>query len=72
MKFKITVKQLTPNEYLNRDDKESNPAGEYYTLAASEDEALDEFHSSVPIACLEDFDIVCEQLPNSQRFITEG
>lgn len=59
--FKITVTQLVPDSELDHDDKEENPAGEHIRRSATQDEAMDDFHNSVPIACLDDFDITIEE-----------
>lgn len=60
--YKITVKQIVPEEELAREDRDENPTGEYEHRAENEDEALDEFHAEIPIACLDDFDIEIEEL----------
>ena len=58
--FKITVKQIV--EHLeDPNDRNENPAGEYTWYAKNSDIALDEFHATVPIGCLDDFDIYIEQ-----------
>lgn len=62
MTYKIMVRQLVPDEELDHDDRADSPVGEYEYVAESEDEALDDFHSEVPIACLEDFEIKCERV----------
>jgi hypothetical protein len=53
----ITVKQIVADEDLDHDDREENPEGEYTVNAYHEEEALDFFHSSVPIANLGHFAI---------------
>lgn len=58
-KFKIIVTQLVENEELCHDDIETDPSGEYEYTAKNEDEALDQFHLEIPIACLDDYDIDC-------------
>jgi len=60
MIYKITVKQVTADKDLDWDDHLDNPTGEHFFEAGSKDEALDEFHSTVPIACLDDFEIHAE------------
>lgn len=51
--YKVTVTG-EPTDY---EDARSNPNGIYTVNAKSYEDALDEFHATVPIACLEDFDI---------------
>jgi len=58
MKYIITVKALLPEEELHELDREENPVvGEHIFEADSEEEALDEFHNTVPIKVPENFDI---------------
>lgn len=57
MKFSIMVKQLVPDRELDYDDLQENPSGEYIVEGEDEEDALDEFHHTVPIACLDHFDI---------------
>ena len=59
IKYIIKVKQTVPLHELHRDDIEENPTGTYTQWAMSEDEALDDFHADIPIACLDDFEITC-------------
>ena len=59
-KYVITVEQ-TADKLSDGEDELHNPQGVYYETADTEDEALDEFHSRVPIGCLEDFDITIEK-----------
>jgi hypothetical protein len=64
--FKIEIKQLVPDEKLDHDDRLDMPSilskGARIIEAVSEGEALDIFHSSVPIARLEDFEITIEEI----------
>lgn len=60
--YQITVKQIAPNAKLHYEDKRSNPKGIYHIRAGNEEEALDEFHETVPIACLDDFEITLERM----------
>lgn len=60
-KFEIEVMQTVPDEDLDIEDREESPIGKYTIIANSEDEALDEFHATVPISCLEHFDITINQ-----------
>lgn len=55
IKYIIKVKQTVPLHELHRDDIEENPTGKYTQWAMSEDEALDEFHANIPIACLSEY-----------------
>jgi hypothetical protein len=55
MKYRITVTQI--DDLSDVDDQADNPAGVYDVDADTEDGALDLFHQTVPIGCLEDFDI---------------
>jgi hypothetical protein len=60
MKYVVTVTQ-TAKELSDVDDMQDNPSGSYEIEARSADAALDEFHATVPIGCLEDFEIIVEQ-----------
>lgn len=59
----IEVKQLAPNSELDADDKAENPSGVWdinvqaNNKEQAEEFGLDEFHETVPIAVLDDFDI---------------
>ena len=58
--FLITVTQISKN--LHRpDNRIHNPSGKYPWTAQNADIALDEFHTTIPIGCLEDFEIDIEQ-----------
>ena len=54
--YEITVEQIAPQLFDNA-DKMENPAGQYSFWGRDETDALDNFHSTVPIGCLEDFNI---------------
>lgn len=56
--FKIKVTG-TPKDF---EDIEEDPRGTYEIKAESEDQALDEFHSTIPIACLDDFTITIKEI----------
>jgi hypothetical protein len=58
--YRITVTQLVPDEELRHADREDNPAGTYSFGGSSEADALDQFHSRVPIACVDDFEVSAE------------
>ena len=61
--YKITVKVLTPYDELDHDDKAffGGIRTHYFGIKAdNKDEALDQFHETYPIACLDDFDIEAE------------
>lgn len=60
----VTCIQLVPDEELqDGEDFDSSPAGEYTfcsgkpTKAEAYEDILDQFHSTIPIGCLEDFDV---------------
>jgi hypothetical protein len=55
--FKVTVTQIVPDEELDGDDTDTNPKGTYTYEARDEEDALDQFHETVPVSCLDDFDI---------------
>jgi hypothetical protein len=56
--YRVTVTQLVPDDALEKpDDRVNNPAGSYDYEARDAEHALDQFHSSVPVGCLEDFAI---------------
>lgn len=62
-KFKIDVKINCEIENLDHEDREywvNKLYTEFYYMAKTEDQALDLFHSTEPISCLDDFDISCE------------
>lgn len=62
-KVSVTCSQLVETGSLSRDDRDENPAGYYsYTAfarnpSAAEAKGLDQFHRSVPISNLEDFEV---------------
>jgi len=58
--FVIIVKQLVPNDKLDEEDRWDVRPGKYEYLARNAEEALDIFHSTVPISCLENYDISVE------------
>lgn len=68
--FKISLKVLVPFSEMDFDDQEqfpefkNNPDYVYQwdDEAKTRSEALDEFHWRVPIACLDDFEIECEEV----------
>ena len=62
MKYKITVKQLVKNHQLDYDDREENPSGVYFQTAENKDDALDDFHFTVAISCLDHFKIDIEEV----------
>jgi len=59
--YKIEVIQTVDDDALDYDDLNDNPSGQYTITAKSEDDALDEFHAKIPIACLDDFSISIEE-----------
>jgi len=61
-KYCFTVKVVQVSDYLDDpDDREMNPEGEYFFRAFNFDHALNQFHESIAIGCLEDFEITIEQ-----------
>jgi hypothetical protein len=59
--FLITVIQIS--EHLEKDDDLiDNPAGEYPWDAENSEMALDEFHRTIPIGCLDDFEVDIQEL----------
>jgi len=62
--YRIEVKQLA-DELTDHEDKLVNPSGVYFRIAETEDEALDDFHSSIAIGCLEDFEITIDEQTES-------
>ena len=74
--YNIIVKQLVSDAELDWDDRNTNPSGTHKITAASEDEALDDFHLTVPIAVLEDFEITVEEVQKIYdvpvQFVFEG
>jgi len=57
----VIVKQLvdTPSD---GDDRVDQPAGAYLWSGKDEDEVLDDFHATVPIGCLDDFEVSTYEL----------
>ena len=61
IRYRIIVEQRVSDDKLAReDDRRDNPAGRYLYAAETADEALDLFHSQIPIGCLDDFDVRIE------------
>ena len=61
--FLITVTQIVESKYLEKDDDRiNNPAGEYPWNAENSEIALDQFHHTIPIGCLDDFEIDIKEL----------
>jgi hypothetical protein len=59
--YTITVKQLVADHELSKpDDRITNPSGEYQIEARSSEAALDEFHATVAIGCLDDFEVTVD------------
>lgn len=56
----IDVVQMA-KELSDVDDRVKSPAGKYAYYAESYHDALDQFHSKIPVGCLEDFGIICEK-----------
>ncbi|QOX80799.1 hypothetical protein FY034_17395 (plasmid) [Trichlorobacter lovleyi] len=63
----IHVWQTVPDNQLDTDDQQDKIAGKYMidvhdhmSLPVAASIALDEFHSQVPISCLDNFEIACE------------
>ena len=61
--FAIVVAQRVSTRRLTKpDDRMVNPRGVYQYRATSDAKALDAFHASVPIGCLDDFVITVTRL----------
>ena len=60
--YRIIVTQLVPDSLLDIDDLEENPSGQHTFIGTSEEDALDSFHSTIPISVLEYFDIDIEEM----------
>lgn len=58
-KFQIIVTGVPTDP----EDIDDSPVGLHYIYAEDEELALDEFHWTIPISCLDDFDIEVEELP---------
>jgi hypothetical protein len=61
-KFRITVTAIDPDGPSEWEDRNTPPNGIYEYYACCKEGALDVFHHSVPIACLEDFNIDVEMI----------
>ena len=71
--YQITVKQIVPTECLCAEDDAENPKGEHSIFALSKTEALDEFHATIPISCLEHFEVSIEEMQkHKNEHINEG
>lgn len=53
----VTVKQIVESVKLCNDDRNQNPSGRHGISALSKDDALDKFHSTIPISFPEHFEI---------------
>lgn len=70
--FKITVKKLVNVDKLIKEDKTDwrKIVGDHEFEATDKEDALDAFHSNVPIACLDHFEISCEEI--EPEFVAEA
>lgn len=65
-KYKVVIEVIqTADELSDNGDVETNPEGKYYynnvnaeTANQAEEKTLDNFHSSIPIGCLDDFAVI--------------
>ena len=64
--YKITIKQLASDSDLDHDDLIDNPSGTVYLEAVTENAALDEFHETIPISCLDHFEITIKKTKGQQ------
>jgi len=65
--YKIIVKQIAEYADLHPADKADNPSGEHFFPANTKEEALDQFHDTVPIKVLEDFEITVDDPGNCEH-----
>jgi hypothetical protein len=56
-KFVIAVHQVTSDHLLDEDDLDYRPEGAYIITATDIENALDIFHATIPIACLDDYEV---------------
>jgi len=63
----ITVHQTTSDHRLDPDDLDYRPEGGYIIEAVDPEAALDIFHDTIPIACLEDYNIEWIELKQDLR-----
>jgi len=56
--YKVTVEKVVA--FGNVHDLDRDVEGDYPFIATSEEDALDQFHDTIPIKMLEDFDITVE------------
>ena len=68
-RYRITLTQATDDGNLDHDDREEfgecgdgGVAYEYETDARDKEEALDIFHSTIPIACVDDYEWESEEV----------
>ena len=59
--YNVNVKQLVADAELTADDRQVKPAGKYVFDVADKDGALDVFHGTVPIKCLDHFSVEVER-----------
>ena len=58
--YKVSVEKVVA--FGNVHDLDEDVEGDYPFIATSEEDALDQFHSTIPIKMLEDFDITVESI----------
>lgn len=63
--YKVTVTKFVSNEELNEEDLATKVMGTYFVNGTCEEDALDEFHETTPIACLNDFEITIKEVKNA-------
>jgi hypothetical protein len=66
--YRISVRARVPQqEMTDPEDRLEDPSGDYDRWAFDEESALDRFHETVPIGCLDDFEITCSPLKAAEN-----
>lgn len=61
-KYCVTVTQIVDAQFMDWDDVHQSPCGVHFFYAFNKRHALDLFHWSVPVSCLENFRIEVERV----------
>jgi len=66
--FVIQATQITPTDKLDYDDQEdiNSILAEFVTRAENADDALGNYHETIPVACLDDFEFEAEEMLKSE------
>jgi hypothetical protein len=70
--YLVTVEALVPREQMNVDDRNEMIAGTYLIGEKDEEAALNYFHDHIAIACLDDFEIIAEEINTTDPRIDDA